>query len=409
MTGRLELGPSQWASLLDPIPGQDACGVSLRYEGAYDEVRRFRKYDDETLAQGVWETTPRKADWVAVAAVCTEALAHTTKDLQLAAWLLEAWIHLHGFAGAAAGLALVHGLCEQFWGDLHPRPAEGDLEFRYSVVRWINEKLVTALKLAPLTAPQGGDVAVRTWADRESLQQLSKPGSPARGREGEGDDAAALDRALFQKSLALTPTEWLEQQRQEAARIVHWCGRIGQFLDEGEHPDSPGLVGFLRAAQSIEEYLAGVVARRQPGGSGTWSGGAPTANQGLTDLGLADLGLADPGLGHPGLLGPGPTGAASIAALARQTGAEPPPLPLAALGPIESRQQAYQLLSAVAEYLSVTEPHSPVPYLVRRAVDWGSLGLAELLPELVRDAGNLEEVQRLLQIRAVANPGPARK
>ena len=51
-----------------------------------------------------------------------------------------------------------------------------------------------------------------------------------------------------------------------------------------------------------------------------------------------------------------------------------------------------------ADYLARTEPHSPTPYLVRRAIAWGSMRLEDLLPELVRNDGELTEICRLLQI-----------
>jgi type VI secretion system protein ImpA len=40
-----------------------------------------------------------------------------------------------------------------------------------------------------------------------------------------------------------------------------------------------------------------------------------------------------------------------------------------------------------------------VPYLVSRAVTWGSMPLEELLPELVRNTGELTEIYRLLNLQ----------
>src|SRR5690606_38548275 len=56
-------------------------------------------------------------------------------------------------------------------------------------------------------------------------------------------------------------------------------------------------------------------------------------------------------------------------------------------------------LSEAADYLLRTEPHSPVPYLVKRAVGWGNLSLAELLMELVGAPDDLVTIQRLLGMR----------
>ena len=53
-----------------------------------------------------------------------------------------------------------------------------------------------------------------------------------------------------------------------------------------------------------------------------------------------------------------------------------------------SRAQAYQLIELAASYLSEHEPHSPTPYLLRRAVMWGTLSLPELMREVMRTEGD---------------------
>ena len=45
------------------------------------------------------------------------------------------------------------------------------------------------------------------------------------------------------------------------------------------------------------------------------------------------------------------------------------------------------------------EPHSPTPYLVKRAVSWGDMTLTELLRELVNDDNNLKAILSLLGLK----------
>ena len=59
---------------------------------------------------------------------------------------------------------------------------------------------------------------------------------------------------------------------------------------------------------------------------------------------------------------------------------EAPPF---ALATPDSREAAYRQLKVIAQYLAQVEPHSPVPYLINRAVDWGEMSLHELLGELI--------------------------
>ena len=48
------------------------------------------------------------------------------------------------------------------------------------------------------------------------------------------------------------------------------------------------------------------------------------------------------------------------------------------------RAEAYRQIIAAAEFLTALEPHSPVPYLLRRAASWGGMSLPQLYVELQR-------------------------
>ena len=69
---------------------------------------------------------------------------------------------------------------------------------------------------------------------------------------------------------------------------------------------------------------------------------------------------------------------------------------MSAGAPIRSRAEAYQRLAEAADYLMHTEPHSPVSYLIKRAVTWGSMPLTELLQEIVSDHNDLQAILILL-------------
>jgi predicted component of type VI protein secretion system len=63
-----------------------------------------------------------------------------------------------------------------------------------------------------------------------------------------------------------------------------------------------------------------------------------------------------------------------------------------------SRQQAYLMLANAADILASIEPHSPVPYLIRRAVELGRLPFPELIQAFVREQNVLETMFRELGI-----------
>src|SRR5215467_11567938 len=125
--------------LLEPISNEQPAGESLRYEGTYDRIQQARREDDPALSQGIYKTKLKRADWEEVAAICVQALETRTKDLQIAGWLLEAWLHLYGVQGAALGLSLLTGLCEKFWAELYPNLEGDNVEDRIAPIEWINQ------------------------------------------------------------------------------------------------------------------------------------------------------------------------------------------------------------------------------------------------------------------------------
>jgi type VI secretion system protein ImpA len=63
---------------------------------------------------------------------------------------------------------------------------------------------------------------------------------------------------------------------------------------------------------------------------------------------------------------------------------------------IVNRDQAFQQLRMISDYLQQTEPHSPVYMLLERAIRWGYMPLPELLSEMVGD--NAQVMGRITQL-----------
>src|SRR5437868_1722791 len=89
--------------LLNPIPGANPAGESLRYAPIYDKIKEARRNEDEA-PQGDWQRERKVADWPQTIKLITEALGKKSKDLQLAAWLTEAWLWRDGVSGLREGI-----------------------------------------------------------------------------------------------------------------------------------------------------------------------------------------------------------------------------------------------------------------------------------------------------------------
>ena len=359
------------AKLLAPISSSVPAGELLRYEGTYDRIQEARRQDDPALTMGVWEHDLKEADWQRVAELCTESLETRTKDLQIAAWLMESWLHLYGFTGAREGLTLIKELCVAFWKALHP-PLE-DPDYRLSIFQWMNEKLSVQLKFIPISSPgPGGNAGPYSFADWEKAslaEERGRKGAPTNEEPASEKDEATI--AKFQQSVALTPPAFLEFLSEALASVTVAAVGLEAFLDQQYGKDAPTLKGFREIPEAIQAVMQQMVGSNRP--ATTTKTAAPSGET------------------------------AAEEAETQKARAAAPTAPGAS--PIRSRAEAYQRLAEAAEYLFRTEPHSPTPYLVRKAISWGNMPLDELLPELVRNESALQETMKLLRIDPVKKAG----
>jgi type VI secretion system protein ImpA len=136
-------------AMLQPLEGENPSGESLRYSGLYDEIAEARRADDN-LNQGDWQAEIKVADYRNVINLAVPALTSRSKDLQVAAWLCEALIKEHGFAGLRDGLKLLTGFQRDFWDTLYPEIDEGDQEARANAITWLYTQGSLVIKEAPV-------------------------------------------------------------------------------------------------------------------------------------------------------------------------------------------------------------------------------------------------------------------
>ena len=71
-----------------------------------------------------------------------------------------------------------------------------------------------------------------------------------------------------------------------------------------------------------------------------------------------------------------------------------------ARGAINTREQAFKQLLEIAEYFRKNEPHSPVSYVLEKAVKWGKMPLDELMKELIPDDSSMKHYSMLTGIKS---------
>lgn len=355
------IGPDLHA-LLAPISPDQPSGVSLRYAPLYREVETARRFDDANLPQGIWEQTLKRADWPLVERLCSEALASRTKDLQLAAWLAEAWVYQRGMDGLIDGADVLRGLVERFWDDVHPQMEDGDIEFRQAPCEWFARNLDLALLSVPLAPGRSATGPAWTLGEWEKVVRSElHAAQAAKGMRGR-DKAVApeqITRSHFTAAVAAAPSAYYQDLQAGIEGAAVAVDRLGETLRAHLGAMAPNFGAIAARLELCYGALQELGAVQQ------WQ-----------DDGESEADVTET------------TGMAYI-----EAGEEQAQRPR---GAIRSREDAYRVLDEAADYLLRTEPHSPTPYLVKRAVGWGKMPLAELLQELLDNESDLKQIYRLL-------------
>ncbi|HXQ70817.1 MAG TPA: type VI secretion system protein TssA [Pyrinomonadaceae bacterium] len=350
-------------ALLSPIPGDNPVGENLQYSTVHDEIREARRAED-TLPQGDWEHKTKAAQWTIVIELSTAALANRTKDLQISAWLSEALVHLYGFVGLRDGLKVIRGLHERYWDHVYPVIEDNDLDARANILSLLDKLLEFPLKSLPLTKSGSGfEYSYFQWEEStkfdfpenmESLEAEAYDRLTQLKMQAEAEKKTTGE--VWRKAKGLSPRVFYEQTYGIVIECWQEFEALDKVMDEKFGRQTPGLGTLKKSLDSIRTLVEKLVKEKR-------------------------------------FLEPDPPSDGTAQVISEGT------VMSEMTGPVRSREEALKRLAEVAHYFQTNEPHSPVAYLVQRAIKWGQMPLELWLEDVIKDGSVLGQLKETLGLK----------
>jgi type VI secretion system protein ImpA len=325
-------------ALLTPISDDNPAGDNLEY-GAVAELERLATTkpgkDNPTTGE---RGDPEEPDWRKVRELAL-ALLSQTKDLRGAVILTRSLLALQGLAGLGEGIQLVYLMNERFWSSVHPRldPDEGDDPVeRLNALANLDDQegLIRSLRSTRiLESREVGNYTLRDldiMAGRINPPEGTEP--PSRGlmeaawRSGD-QSANAARRAGVEAALAA-------------------CNDLIKLFRDKTN-DAPSVDTLRTMLKRVKDFYDAVA-----------DDGTPENETEAAD----------------------PSGDADTSHVAVSGGGAK------AGGALASRADAVKLLQQVAVFLRKTEPSSPAPMFIDRAVKMLQSDFATIVRELMPDS-----------------------
>lgn len=360
-----QLGELSVDALLAPIEGgsHGGSGEDLAFSLLFDEIKEARRADPAYLPQGEWQTELKQSDWGQVINLTGKALAEQSKDLQLAGWLCEGLAHRHGFEGIRFGLTLTARLLDEYWASLYHELDEADLEERAARLSWLGNALIDVVRSLPLVDGEAYGLADYDESRQVENQARSDPDAMERAlAEGKINDE------IFQRSVVLSSTAFLQERHASIAASLVSLAQLEDVSDRRFGRDAPSFNSLEKVLVQCRDLTAKLLRERGAGVA------TPETQEAAAPAATEAPGRVEPSFDMPPAAQP-----------AGELRTKP-----------NSRDEAFEMLNGVARYFKEREPHSPVPYLIERAVKWGRMPLEEWLKDVIKDHGVIDNIRDTL-------------
>ncbi len=340
-------------SLLQPISEDNPVGDDIRDDPSptslYYSIKDARSAARAAERNNMFDSNNSEADdqWRKIIDLAPDILQNNAKDLEVASWYTEALIRHYGFQGLRDGFKLILGLVDQYWDGLYPLPDEDGVETRVASLTGLNGEGAEGVLIAPIRSvsiTEGYEPGPFSFWKYQQALEVEK----IIDEEARADKASKLGFSSDDVDLAVSESSeaFYVNIRDDVSISIDTYKQIGSMLDEycGIN-DAPPISNIINILEDCLGAINHIGKYKMPSEDEDDSAdGAENAS----------------------------SGAAGSSAQSS--------------GPVKNRDDAFKKLTEISEYFRKTEPHSPISYILKRAVKWGDMPLDDLMRELIPDS-----------------------
>lgn len=345
-------------ALLAPISEDAPAGTDPRdnasANSAYQTIKRERASARAAERKSVHDGDAQEANqhWQQVLDLAPSILKEEGKDLEIASWYTEALVRKHGFVGLRDAFALLRGLIENFWEQLYPMPDEDGMETRVAPLSGLNGEGAEGVLMAPIRKvsitegqPPG---PFSYWQYQQVLDIQKLPDEDARQSK---ETALGFSLGDIEKAVLESSDEFFISQRDCLDQSLEHFRACSEQLDQHCGPqDAPPVRNIIEVLEDCRGAISHLGRDKYAQHESIEETQAPEAESQNDEQPVA-----------------------TSAARNKQG---------------MNREEAFRQLREISEFFRRTEPHSPVSYVLQKAVKWGNMRLDELIAELIPDSSS---------------------
>jgi type VI secretion system protein ImpA len=355
--------------LLEPISADSAVGIDIRDNPSptspYYSIKDARNAARAAERNNIFDNDNTEADnhWRKILELAPDILLSQSKDLEIASWYVEALVRRFGFQGLRDGFKLIYGLIENFWNDLYPLPDEDGIETRVAPLTGLNGEGAEGVLIAPIRniyITQGSSCGpYNYWMYQQALdvEKILDEETKREKASKLGFSNEDVERAVSESS-----EQFYIDLVEDTDQAIETFREISRILDEycgiNDSPPTSNIINILVDCLGAIKHIG---KDKFPEINEEGSEDAPDNE---TDS----------------------TAGQQVQAQQSTKG-------------IQSRADAFKKLIEISDFFRKTEPHSPIPYILERAVRWGDMPLDELIRELIPDSSARDTYGSLTGIR----------